>query len=909
MAEQKTPTKWVSYGKFTGLQTLFDPSKIDDGAAPAGQNTSIIEGDRISSRPYGYELLGEDQGTPDDFGGYGAVSSLHTFHKRSGEQVLMRGLDTRDFGSLLQFYDDKYTNQWQFLYGDGNLVLSPFGFTDFNVNADQNSFVYFSNVSLPLSRWNGAFSSFVSATNSAGFIGTVAEIPTGVGNVGADEGYQVGDLFEINGGSPDATGVVTATANGGIKTYTISNAGAGYNVGDLLLFVDPSLPNSGVLNITTVDGGGAITAVTITDGGTNYSAGVVYPLTGSTGSGASVQVTSVDPGGIITAVTIVDGGASYTAGNTINVSSVQNGIFSVATVGGSGEVTSVTLEGRGIGYIAGVTYQDFSGIGSPAAEMTIDSIQDGYVTDYEVSLNNPGYTTGVKTTTTISGAGSGLTVDITSLAQNTITISTNQEAGLAATVGDTFQFPAGTLLIGDPSDPFNPGAVTAYTYTGILGDTFTGVQPDPTLVAHAVGSTVYQAIQSTGSGVSGNILLSADNRIFVSGDTANPQVVYFSEYGNPLNIGDTTLVTSDTATAPGIFNLTEGGGGVSAMVLQEGSIYIFKKAIVYQAQLTDSFYTLQPLKPYDGNTQSMGAFKGTVFTGSNRVFLATPDNQILALERVQFIDYPQASAISYSIKPTIDALDLLRMKGIVFNNKAFMSMSTIGGRSTNAIFSREGTIDGLNDRVFVWNTLTQKFDTPIVGWNVACWAIYDDRTGNGNQLYFGSDVDPNVYRVTSTPTDGDFPVTASWPSKRYDFGNPTQQKWCNNFFVYGRILPSTTLTVRVLFNEDGSTQTYTGSFSGTDTAKLFGTTDDNSFGENPFGVQVFGDQADTTGMRYFRVYFVNKVRAVPFYNIQIAFSSEGINQQWEVLDYAFDVGAYQQPENRNLYSDFSASNT
>lgn len=987
MAKQETENTWKNTGKFTGFQTLYDPSKIDDGASPSGQNTSFNEGDRISCRPYGYEAINDTVGTPADYGGAANISSLHTFNKRGGENILMRALQTITFGSAVQFLDPT-TEEWQYLsYGGLN---SPYGFADFNIDAQQQSNVYFCNGGTNILSWNGAHGNFASASNGATFIGTVASIPQGIGNLGTDSGYVADDVVTITGGT--ATATVSSVAFGGINGYTLTDGGSGYSPGDTLLFIGSSgtggsgakvtvtsLSNAGTgaqFTVATVDGGGAITGGAFTAAGTGYNvADAILISTGGTGSGAQFTVVSVDSsGGIvgaslleagtgytatdvlhaigtgtITSLSLANAGSGYIADTTANIANVaypggltasifitsvdgsgaitgftlsnggsrffpsitygvssgsidtQNGLFEVDTVDGGGTVLTLHQTGRGTGYVLGTTATDISGAGTSAATISVNSIYNGYVSGFSLTTNSAGYGTGVTATT--GGTGAGFTVNILTLGSDTLTIS-----GVANLVD--LGFPqSGNFVVGDNASPFDPTAVTKYSYGGINGDTFIGVSPDPTAISHTVGDSVFSpaTVDPTDPSIAarGNILLTADNRLFVAGDIRNPARVYFSEYGNPSNIGSTVLVNSALFTDPGIFNLVEGGGRVTDLILQENSIYMFKEALIYTATLTDSGYTITPLKPFDGSSRSSGALDGTVFTGSNMVFMATLDNQILGLGRIEFVDYPQNNNISYPILPTVKGYNIQRLRGISYNNRVLMSVSS-GGNQGLTLSSDETLFLGqLNDRVLIWNVNTKQWDTPIVGWNVSCWAIYDANDGQGPRLYFGSDVDPNVYGVTTTPTDGDFDVSASWLSKRYDFADPTQQKWCSNFFVYGRILPSTTLTVKVYFNEEGSTQTYTGSFVGTDTDNLFGLTDNNAFGENPFGIQTFGDQADSTGMRYFRVYFVNKVRAVPFYNIQIGFSSDGQNQQWEVLDFAFETGPYQNPENRNLYADFT----
>ena len=102
---------------------------------------------------------------------------------------------------------------------------------------------------------------------------------------------------------------------------------------------------------------------------------------------------------------------------------------------------------------------------------------------------------------------------------------------------------------------------------------------------------------------------------------------------------------------PGIFNLGEGGGKVIGMTMDEESLYILKRSIIYKIGLTDEAYSVLPLKTFDGKSQTVGATNAnSVFAGGNGIFFITPDNQILFLERIAQIDYPQLTPISETIK-------------------------------------------------------------------------------------------------------------------------------------------------------------------------------------------------------------------------------------------------------------------
>jgi hypothetical protein len=445
-----------------------------------------------------------------------------------------------------------------------------------------------------------------------------------------------------------------------------------------------------------------------------------------------------------------------------------------------------------------------------------------------------------------------------------------------------------TLATGDGASFDAAGSViingTVYTFTRV-GDVLTlGVN----LVVDAnIGNGVAEIVETTPGNPKGNIYLVSNNRLFIAGIIATPQAVYFSKYGDPLTYLS-NLVTSSTATAAGIFNLGEGGGGVVNMRLDEQAIYIIKKSIVYNATLSDSFYTLTPLKPFDGRSQTIGCtYKRSMFTGGNGVFFVTPDNQILNLTRVEQYDYPQVVPISDPIKPTVENLDFSTSTGIVFRNKAYIACKS------------KSTLKA-NDTVLVWDIKNNFWESPIVGWNVSEWTIYDNGDGAGDKLYFGDAFSPNIYVVNTTPIDYIYDVLANWRSRQYDFGDPNEQKEIYAVYVEGYINSNTTLNISLLLDENGYSQTFTTAFKGTETNFEFLSGFFNLFGLNPFGFERFGSNSNVSGRKKFRLYLDKEFRANPFYNAQIEFASEGQNQGWEVVQFGFLVRKYTTPIRRLL---------
>lgn len=450
-------------------------------------------------------------------------------------------------------------------------------------------------------------------------------------------------------------------------------------------------------------------------------------------------------------------------------------------------------------------------------------------------------------------------------------------------VNSTAGFPAaGTIVIGG----------TSVTYTGKTLTTFTGAVGTP---ASANLLPVWQPVIQDAAAPRGNIYLGADNRLFIAGNAfipgqpVNPQAIYFSAYAD-ASTWSNTVISVTTAAAAGNFNLVEGGGPVTAMVKDEGTLYFFKKNVIYTATLTDALYSLDTLKPFDGKSQMSGAAnKRSVTVSANKVIYVTEDHQVMSLARLAYINYPQSAPVSYKIQPTTASFDYSNTASINFKDLTYIACKS------------DATVP-FNDLVLIWNHVEDIWEGIVEGWHVRDWAIYDD--GTGQALYFGDASAQNIMQVVKTPTDGPYTLAAVWFSKQHDFGTPELTKDLYAVYVEGYIVGNTQMTVQLLLDEGGFTGTRTTVISGSDQSILFTAPVYNWFGAAPFGELPFGSNPQNDGRRKFRVYLNIGVTAVPFYNAQLVFSSDGENEYWEVLRYGFLVRQDTQPMRPTLYHPF-----
>jgi len=148
--------------------------------------------------------------------------------------------------------------------------------------------------------------------------------------------------------------------------------GTGYTVDDVLTISTGAAGNLATAKVTTVNSG-VVTAVTLLTGGSGYSTGGGSKgTTGGTGSNCTLNITTIGSGANYNTITALNAtptapGSGYVVGNVLTITAGAAGDLATATVttiGQGGTVTAVTLLSSGSGYTAGSGKLTTGGAGS-----------------------------------------------------------------------------------------------------------------------------------------------------------------------------------------------------------------------------------------------------------------------------------------------------------------------------------------------------------------------------------------------------------------------------------------------------------------------------------------------------------------------------------------------------------------
>lgn len=281
---------------------------------------------------------------------------------------------------------------------------------------------------------------------------------------------------------------------------------------------------------------------TPTVSGSGYSIGDILTIT-TGGSGATAEVTKLTDS-TIGSVGIVNPGLGYTVNDTLTIPGVLFGgvpaTVVVTTIGALGVITGIALHTPGGQYPGDNASVGVTGGTGINAQLSY-TVTDTGVAEVKILTRGTGYSTGTGKVTTVSPVGgTGATLNITAIADGTLTkndpIVTWAEAGFTSTAGE--------MLININNNQ--------YTYTGGADtDTLYGITPDATI--EPINSVAIQSVITTPdvpeTGFHSDFLKVINNQVYIGSYTSDLTYISsntdFSDYTvpSPRTPGDPELVT------------------------------------------------------------------------------------------------------------------------------------------------------------------------------------------------------------------------------------------------------------------------------------------------------------------------------------------------------------------------------
>ena len=411
----------------------------------------------------------------------------------------------------------------------------------------------------------------------------------------------------------------------------------------------------------------------------------------------------------------------------------------------------------------------------------------------------------------------------------------NGATGVQASATSNSLTVAGTVSLADlgftATGSFTDSGGTVYAYTGLSGQTFTTVTPDPTAVT--ADSGIMQTPVTSPSTPKGNVLCSSQYGRVILGGVIPASAISGT---STIWISKVNLYTDFTWSATRVSGegwtvaAPNGGGSIRGIEPFESGFLVAKDRTVFKLDDNDGNAIPFPLAVF-ANQGSVSPL--CFFPSENSVNFVTPDFLVTALQRVQGYDqYPQPLPISDPIKPTTDSL--------LFNSRT--AGKNYDGRDFYSCMASASSL--WNDRLLTYNKRYGCWDGLWEGFNAACFFTYQ------SDLYACLAGQPDVVKLFEgrmdfqSFTQPGVPITASLILRNDDMGQPALKKelYDGEYWIEGEMY--LTGSAKISLALDNGT-TLSGTIEGNGATLAYSPT--GGFGAEDFGVETFGEGSTGSG--------------------------------------------------------------
>lgn len=333
---------------------------------------------------------------------------------------------------------------------------------------------------------------------------------------------------------------------------------------------------------------------------------------------------------------------------------------------------------------------------------------------------------------------------------------------------------------------------TEYAYTGGTSTTtLTGVTPSPVVQNPVAGSGIIQKPDTStySSNPKGNVLLTAQARVWLAGVKDRESTMYYSEVGVATN-----FTTGSNPDDPGIEDFPDGGGAITLLDAKDKQvIVIHKEDGILQYTLEYTSTAAIPHLDIITLADDSGAANLKSGAGINKSsYFVSRSEGLKSLATALYTSDLSIEPITDIILPTIANYDFSEAASVYYPPKRVIYVAC---KSSSGVSG--------NDRVISFylrkNPEGQTVgDISIDTGYVADW-ILEEKT-----LYFVSSLDQNCYKLFSRYSANGVGLNHSWTSKELTYSEPAKGKEFDIVYVEGFIKDYTKIKITVLYGAMGS---------------------------------------------------------------------------------------------------------
>lgn len=559
--------------------------------------------------------------------------------------------------------------------------------------------------------------------------------------------------------------------------------------------------------------------------------------------------------------------------NKVYVWSGGVGSYASSTAPVAGTVATAAVNNAGSGYVVGDILTLTSG--GTGGTVRVNSVAvGGGINGLQIVTVGNGYSAGSSNTS--GGTGSAATVTLTVQSAGTLTVSgtlTLDQLNFLSAAGNVSLF---NIII---------NGVT-YNYKAVSGQTFLGVTPDASIAGINVGDAVLMKPSNiVGANMTG---LNSATYNFDLIDTLDNQVWYASFTRNDLYVSKTNTFTDVSFSptrlpaegaqiildAPPVALKSEGeqmyaSAGTDQWWLSNKNQQTIEVNTVAVSTETLFMQRLKTTYNQGAKSQALVAhFKNTLIYVSNEVIV----NSLGLVQNIY--TEPQFVNLSDPIKFDVDAYDFT---GGAVDQEDYYIYVTV---------PKEGVIR-------LYNVQKNYWEAPQT---IPVSRFYRVVTNNKVNLYGHSSLTNESYQLNTGYNDNGNPinVVAAFPYVSTEGGSANMKKNFNKVYVEGYLASNTILMMTINYDFGGFSGSYTTLMDGSDLTIIFNKITDGSLGQNSLGSQPIGsilNLANAPSIPKFRQ--ISTMPRVDFFDYQIVFSSNDVDQNWTLLRFGPAIGGSQ----------------
>ena len=417
-------------------------------------------------------------------------------------------------------------------------------------------------------------------------------------------------------------------------------------------------------------------------------------------------------------------------------------------------------------------------------------------------------------------------------------------------VADTTDFPAsGTIIYNGTEIAYSAKAATTFTVASAHASA--GADDG---VAQAADDSTHAALTK------GNILLSAKDRLWIAGQPSGPNNLDYSDEGAPF-----TYTGGAQRTDSGTEDFYNIGGEIT------GLSHKGEEIIVLGEDGADGFNFTYPTSTTKApvfreifRSKGRGCTNHKSIVKVNNDIYFTNRNGLASISDLEGSEKLVQKSVMRDILPTVTGYDFTESTSAFFDTESILLVSC----KSDPDFPANDTVIGME--FYRTKDGLDTFSFTRFDWPVNDWAILNDADGIP-ELHFGSSLEQNSHKAFETYQNDGAPRNIRYAMKRYNLGDPFQEKAIPYTGIKGMIKDGTDVKVKLLLNagflsEQTKTIESTGAYVSQSTLNTIGAF---ALGTNPVGATL----AEVAELKQFLVYQDWGIDTAPN-DVQLIFESD-----------------------------------